>query len=416
MDKRLEGWPPEKAGWFWLWAGLFLSALGFVTSWIGGVNLTDESWFLQVVYRLTSGTVLYRDVFFGITPLSIYLAWIPISIFGAEVLVVKALMALSYALTIILATRIGRQIGLNRTEQILLAGAALVYILPVASSPYKAFAQLFYLLCYNTILIWLKNVQSAGYRPYDRKNVVTLFIAGIFSGLCFLCYQTWGIYTLAALCITILVCHNGQSGMDRRPMAAGVLTAGAGFTLISFLLLVPVVISGGLNLFIDYAFLNKTTYASTAGLSYLDGLQNLFGPILGPLPIVLPIRYFPFTAVCYDPACHGLVAISSGAQAHDRLCSAFHGLSFPCSISTGRLVSFYLCTSGASARAGLWLAGSQSTHSRPMDSACGEVLSDLDFGRLRRGDRYRHHAAAAGSFSHFQPAAFPWSPVSHQPV
>src|SRR5687768_11608301 len=34
------------------------------------INAADESWFLQVAYRLATGDVLYRDVFYGATPLS----------------------------------------------------------------------------------------------------------------------------------------------------------------------------------------------------------------------------------------------------------------------------------------------------------------------------------------------------------
>ena len=39
-----------------------------------GVNTRDEAWFLQVVARVADGDVLYGDVFFGSTPLSVWLA------------------------------------------------------------------------------------------------------------------------------------------------------------------------------------------------------------------------------------------------------------------------------------------------------------------------------------------------------
>ena len=37
-----------------------------------GVNTRDEAWFLQVVSRVSDGDVLYRDFFFGSTPLSVW--------------------------------------------------------------------------------------------------------------------------------------------------------------------------------------------------------------------------------------------------------------------------------------------------------------------------------------------------------
>ena len=83
---------------FFLWvaAGLALFILGFGFMLVAGVNVFDESWFLQVLSQLSLGDILYRDVFFGITPLSVYLTYIPIRIFGVQILVVKVVMSLCF--------------------------------------------------------------------------------------------------------------------------------------------------------------------------------------------------------------------------------------------------------------------------------------------------------------------------------
>ena len=77
----MRTFPKGRIALLWLLAGLIFSGIGFVSSWTRGVNITDESWFLQVLYRVSSGGVLYRDMFFGATPLSVYLTLIPVSIF-----------------------------------------------------------------------------------------------------------------------------------------------------------------------------------------------------------------------------------------------------------------------------------------------------------------------------------------------
>lgn len=118
---------------FFLWvaAGLALFIIGFGFTLVAGVNVFDESWFLQVLSRLSSGDILYRDVFFGITPLSVYLTYIPIRIFGVQILVVKAVMSLCFSLTVLLCFHITRQLGLVRNRAFLLVGVLPVYAPPM---------------------------------------------------------------------------------------------------------------------------------------------------------------------------------------------------------------------------------------------------------------------------------------------
>ena len=61
---------------FLFFYGPILFASGLFVSITRGANMADESWFLQVIHRVTNGDVLYRDVFFGATPLSVYIAWV----------------------------------------------------------------------------------------------------------------------------------------------------------------------------------------------------------------------------------------------------------------------------------------------------------------------------------------------------
>ena len=91
---------------FWVIIGIALLTLGFCYSCLSGFYPGDEAWFLQVVHRMGKGEVLYRDIFFGVTPLSVYITQAFTLLFGYEILAVKAVNALSFALTILLCCRI----------------------------------------------------------------------------------------------------------------------------------------------------------------------------------------------------------------------------------------------------------------------------------------------------------------------
>ena len=64
----------------WLLRGAALFGMGLISTITQGVITNDESWFLQVVHRMTQGEVLYRQIFFGVTPLSAYLVYLPIAV------------------------------------------------------------------------------------------------------------------------------------------------------------------------------------------------------------------------------------------------------------------------------------------------------------------------------------------------
>ncbi|HQR47586.1 MAG TPA: hypothetical protein PK598_16435, partial [Thermoanaerobaculia bacterium] len=80
-----------------LTAFLAAGAISFAGSFSWFVGGGDETWFLAVMSRLLSGERLYRDVFFGSLPLSAQLAEPVLRIFGPELLVLRALIALCLA-------------------------------------------------------------------------------------------------------------------------------------------------------------------------------------------------------------------------------------------------------------------------------------------------------------------------------
>ena len=55
----------------WVLGGVGLAVVGGLISLERRVNPYDEAWFLEVIARVRGGEVLYRDVFFSATPLSV---------------------------------------------------------------------------------------------------------------------------------------------------------------------------------------------------------------------------------------------------------------------------------------------------------------------------------------------------------
>jgi 4-amino-4-deoxy-L-arabinose transferase-like glycosyltransferase len=172
---------------FGLIAGLLLFAYGLLTNVTSGTMIRDEVWFLQVVHRVMTGDVLYRDVWFQVTPLGFYITTALAALFGAEILVVKAVMALCFALTCLLTYRIAQQVGLGQTSPLLLVMILLVYVpswWPGAGVPYTPLAYAFLLGCFSSILSWRDSTQT-GTPMGKRKAAGAVVMAGVSAGLCF---------------------------------------------------------------------------------------------------------------------------------------------------------------------------------------------------------------------------------------
>lgn len=254
-----------------LLAGIAVFLLGFLLSAARGFNSHDEAWFLQVAHRVASGEVLYRDVFFGATPLSVYVTAAGVRLFGTEILVVKAVLALCFALTVLLAWQVDRQLG-ARGFPLLPVLALLVYGRPEggAAAPYTALATLLFMACFSATLWWLQAEQA---QPGGRRaaaSAVPLAVAGLAAGLSFASKQNLGLYALAALALTVMA---GSAGV--RAAAARGLLAGGTFLAAGLLPLASVWLSGAVGEFVEYGFASRGIYLAHARISYLDGLTRL---------------------------------------------------------------------------------------------------------------------------------------------
>ena len=225
---------------------------------LSGINTRDESWFLQVVTRVADGDVLYRDVFFGATPLSVWLTWPLVVLFGPQLAWVKLMVLAAFAVTLVLTTWIVRRLGAGTSAALLVAAAVLVFATPHRSSFYPPLATSCLVACLAAVLVWVDG------GPRARLGIAG---AGAAAGLAFAAKQNVGLLVLAAVFVAVLL-----AGVGRR--IASWTLAGVGFLVCALLPLIPVAATGGFSAFLDYGFTNKGTYTDLGGISYPTGFRE----------------------------------------------------------------------------------------------------------------------------------------------
>ena len=244
-----------------------LFSYGYAINLTNGVNVLDESWFLQVVTRVLSGDALYGQVFFGVTPLSVYVTAIPAALLGTEITVIKAVYALCFALTVLVGWQVARQLKMGKTVFTL---AMLVYAFPLAKAIYSPLSVLCLLACFSVTLMWYRN-------PTPRWALA----AGIVAGLTFVSKQNVGVYACLAVGMSALI----VIGLRRIPdLLKTYLWMSLGCLLTIGLLCLPILLQNSFPQFWDYGFANKTTYLEYAGISYFDEIGRLFS-YLTPLTV-----------------------------------------------------------------------------------------------------------------------------------
>ncbi len=192
----------------------------------------DEAWMLQVLDRVLGGEVLYRDVSFGVTPLSVYLLQAVGAFTGAEAWLLRALNALCMLAMAALAVCIARRLGASQAMAGAVAISIAAWMRPWPSANYSYLAQLF--------------LMAAGAAILESRPV----LAGSFAGLAFAAKQNVGLLAL----LFVLSFHRRQWWKP----------AGA-FLLMGALPLAPVIATGGGAGLLEFGFLGKTVYLGRAG-------------------------------------------------------------------------------------------------------------------------------------------------------
>jgi len=158
------------------------------------INTDDETWFLQVINRVLSGDVLYRDVFLGVTPLSVYIPAFFCWIFGSELLVVRLVHALYFVVGIFLSCGILKELKVSSWLSSLFILSFFVFVHSQSAwgfSGYNALATGFFLACFYFTLRWINGF-----------SIWQLALAAVMTGLCFCAKQNVG--ALAFICLLVI--------------------------------------------------------------------------------------------------------------------------------------------------------------------------------------------------------------------
>lgn len=246
--------------------GVLLLGWGLLISATHDFGLADEVWFLRVAQRVAAGERLYGDVFFGATPLSIYLSAPLVRLLGVELLVIKALVAACFALSVVVGLRIARQLGVAPAGGALLLLGLLAYAWPRQAGGYTPLATAGLLATWSATLAWR---DAAAHQA--RRRLITI---GVLAGLTFAAKQNIGLYALAAA-LSAVALGSAQPWRVGRPTLTALLTIVAAFSLTCLLSILPVLLEGAWHQFIDYGFVNKRTYLRLGPIGYLDELRRL---------------------------------------------------------------------------------------------------------------------------------------------
>ena len=246
-----------------------LAAVLIVQTAVSGLYTFDNDfiWSIQLLNRLTHGEVLYRDMFFGTTPLSIYLLQaLSRVMFGVESLTLLCLILPCQFALLASCVVIARRVDNVHPWLFALLLLFVSRFYPV--SPYNPLAMAL------AGLTWAATMGLILTRRDLFLAWWSLFWLGVASGLCFSAKQNTGI--LIAVAVTLSLAYTYSSiGWKRLVVAAGVPLL-LGFVLPIACCLVPVFVSGGLPEFLDFAFLGKVRYLERAGISWIDIIRQHF--------------------------------------------------------------------------------------------------------------------------------------------
>lgn len=179
--------------------GLLLmgATVAYLTSLPHNLGLTDEANFIYQAKRLADGEVMYRDVFDLITPLSMYLTALVFRIFGADMSVARATIAVVHATIVVCIYACSRMTGVRWS---LAAAAALAHL--AIAQPTWGFVSQHWFATAATVLVLLSALRCR-WRDDPRWTA----LPGALTGIVIAVQQQKGVPVLAGMGVLILSTH-----------------------------------------------------------------------------------------------------------------------------------------------------------------------------------------------------------------
>lgn len=255
----------RRAALIWVAIGLGVFVVTYALYLGRPVNREDESWMLWLLHRVAQGDVVYRDAYNVSTPLPAWIGGFAVWMVGPQLAVLRALVAASFALQVVVGLSVARRCGLRWPGCALLAVAMTAFGSPLVAftSWYSSLATLGALVALRCVLWW-----------YDRRRageseVGPLIGTGIACGFAFWCKPNVGGLMLGATAVSILAI----AIYDRRALLRALILSGAGFAGFSATVGVAIVATGAWGPFVDQVFVSKRQYLDI-GFTYLWALSE----------------------------------------------------------------------------------------------------------------------------------------------
>ena len=284
-----------------------------------GYSPHDESWFLRVLERVNAGETLYRDVYYPLLPLAVYVGAAATFIFGPNFLVLQALFAACFIATVWICDSLARQLEIPRVGRALLLLGVCVWSSPAAIdhvwSLYQPMATLFLLLCLRMVLAWSR-------QTVEKRKRIELAVAAIAAGAGFASKDQVGALTLVALLVSVtaVAVHRKFSVPQLLRTVAGVMTVFIGTVLLT---LVPVMVWGGLEQLAEYFVVEREAFVRTSSISYFDGLDHFFRSMIRFAFIRDPFEVLHFSLFLLAPlVIVSLIVILFQHRGEDRIRAA----------------------------------------------------------------------------------------------
>jgi hypothetical protein len=229
------------------------------------VNRTDESWMLWLIDRVAHGDVLYRDAYDVSTPLAAWIGALFVWTAGAQLMVLRAMVAASFALQVVVGLAIVRRCGLRTAGSIAFAVGLFAFGSPLVAytSSYSSLSTLGGVVALFAALVWYEH------RDDGRRAALALAGAGAACGFAFWSKPNVGVLVTGAVTVFLVA----VAVRERRRLAADLGWASAGGMAVTVPVLVALVASGAWSAFVDQVILSKRQYVDV-GFSYGAAVQD----------------------------------------------------------------------------------------------------------------------------------------------
>ena len=249
------------------WLGVFVGVFGVTYLLYLGrpANRTDESWMLWLLSRLSHGDVLYRDAYNVSTPFPAWIGAGLVAIGGAQLVVLRAMVAASFALQTVLGLAIVRRCGLRTAGCVVFVVGLLAFGSPLVAytSAYSSLASLGALGALFALLVW-----------YDHRTARAASagaLAGVGAACAFAFWSKPNVGLLAVGAAAVFVVAVGVREQRRVRSDLGWSTVGG--LALSLPVVVVLVATGAWSAFVDQVFLSKRQYMDV-GFSYATAVQD----------------------------------------------------------------------------------------------------------------------------------------------